>query len=526
MFLGGVPAPFRRGLLALTSATMVPGACRTNGGSPACKMNHFLNLSWALVLFVAHFLVALRALTRPNRTPASRIAWLSVIMLVPLAGMIGYLLLGETSIGQARIQRMRRAEERLSKPGGAPCAPQDMAPGAASLFDFCRSITGFEVAGNRITVLGDASAPADDPRRDSLAAIDALIADIGQAHAHVHIAVYIWLDDDVGRKIADAVTAAAQRGVQCRVMVDSFGSREFVGSGTWKAMAAAGARLHATLSDISRMRHMAFSRVDLRDHRKIAVIDNRIAFCGSQNFASPEFRVKARFAPWIDMLLRCEGPIVRQAQYLFLSGWIPETGETGLDTLPARVPGDPAPGTSVAQTFETGPTARFNAMSDMFVACIYAARSELVITTPYFVPDESILRAICAAPRRGVKTTIIFPARNDSWLVGNACGSTYLDLLHSGVEVHEYPLGLLHTKSMTIDGELALVGSANMDRRSLELNYENSLLIADREVTAQIRERQRRYLSVSHPVTLDAARTCPFHRRLIQNFIGMMAPVL
>ncbi|QIL83311.1 cardiolipin synthase [Diaphorobacter sp. HDW4A] len=490
-------------------------------------MNHFLNLSWALLLFVAHLLVALRALTRPNRTPASRIAWLSVIMLVPLAGMVAYLLLGETSIGQARIQRMRRAEKSIAKPHEGLVAPEAVAPQALPLFDFCHYITGFGVTGgNRITVLRDADAPASEPMRNSLAAIDALVAHIEQASEQVHVAVYIWLDDDKGRQIAQAVAAAAQRGVQCRLMVDSLGSRDFVRSATWKMLACAGVKLHATLSDISHLRHMAFSRVDLRDHRKIMVIDNRIAFCGSQNFASPLFRIKPRFAPWIDMLLRCEGPIVRQMQYLFLSGWIPETGETGLDHLPAQAPENSLPGASTAQVFETGPTARFSAMSDMFVACIYAARKELVITTPYFVPDESMLRAICAAPRRGVKTTIIFPARNDSWLVGNACRSSYMDLLQSGVDVHEYPLGLLHTKSMTIDGELALVGSANMDRRSLELNYENNLLISDKDVTAQILERQMGYLSVSHRVDPEVVRAWPLHRRLTQNFIAMMAPVL
>jgi cardiolipin synthase len=165
-------------------------------------------------------------------------------------------------------------------------------------------------------------------------------------------------------------------------------------------------------------------------------------------------------------------------------------------------------------------------MSDLFVACMYAARRELVITTPYFVPDEAMLRALCAAPRRGVDTTIVFPARNDSWLVDKACRSAYADLLESGVAVREYPLGLLHAKSMTLDGELALVGSANMDRRSLELNFENNLLVADRDVVAAIRRRQQGYLSVSRPVAMDEVRAWPFRERLVQNAVGMMSPVL
>ncbi|MBW8823153.1 MAG: hypothetical protein JF567_02765 [Xanthomonadales bacterium] len=282
-----------------------------------------------------------------------------------------------------------------------------------------------------------------------------------------------------------------------------------------------------TLDDVSRWHHFAFSRADLRDHRKIVVIDNCIAYCGSQNCADPEFRIKPEFAPWIDLLLRCEGPIVRQQQSLFLSGWIAEAGESGLEGLPAAEP-MPAnfPGNVVAQAFETGPITRHNAMSDMFVACMYAARRELLITTPYFMPDEAILRALCAAPRRGVKASIVFPARNDSWLVGNACRSTYAELLACGVAVHEYPLGLLHSKSLTIDGQLALVGSANMDRRSLELNFENNMLVADAGVVAAIHARQSGYLSASRPVMLDEVRAWTFHQRLVQNTIAMMAPVL
>jgi cardiolipin synthase len=309
-------------------------------------------------------------------------------------------------------------------------------------------------------------------------------------------------------------------------MVDALGSRAFTQSRRWGQLRDAGVDTLATLDDVPRLGHLAIGRVDLRNHRKIVVIDNCIAFCGSQNCADPEFRIKARYAPWVDIFLRCQGPVVRQQQHLFLSAWIAETGEQ-LEALASAVPLPQRfePGV-IAQIFGTGPTSRDNAMSDMFVASMYAACEDLLITTPYFVPDEAILRALCAASRRGVKTTIIFPARNDSWLVGNASRSAYAGLLVSGVAVYEYPLGLLHTKSMTVDGKIALVGSANMDRRSLELNYENNLVIADRDTTQVIRRRQLTYLAASHPVDIDTVRTWPFHKRLVQNAVGMMAPVL
>ena len=488
---------------------------------------HPLTLALTVLVFVMHLLVVARALTRPNRTPASRVAWVGVIMLTPLLGVIAYLLLGETSIGRKRMRRMRRAELQLAPPATADAAVA-VPPRIGALFDLCHSINGFRpVGGNRIELLGHPAAAIDQPTLDSRAAIDTLVCDIEQAREHVHVAFYIWLDDHDGGRVADAVAAAARRGVQCRVMVDALGSRAFAHGPRWRQLKDAGVRLLRTLDDISRWQHFVFSRADLRDHRKIVVIDNRIAYCGSQNCADAEFRIKPRFAPWIDLLLRCEGPIVRQQQALFLSGWIAESGEAGLENLPAAAP-MPAhfPCNIVAQAFETGPITRHNAMSDMFVACMYAARRELLITTPYFMPDEAILRALCAAPRRGVKTTIIFPARNDSWLVANACRSTYADLLGCGVAVHEYPLGLLHSKSMTIDGEITLVGSANMDRRSLELNFENNMLIADAGVVAEVHTRQSGYLAASRPITIGDVRAWPFHQRLVQNTVAMMAPVL
>ncbi len=487
---------------------------------------HPLAALFTPLLFVLHLAVAARAITRPNRIPASRVAWVAVIMFLPLLGMIAYLFLGETSIGRGRIDRLNRTKARMPLPDDAAHAPAEVDPRAASLFRLGHSINGFgPVTGNRIALLGDPGAPVDAPTRDSDIAIDTLVADIEQAREHVHISFYIWLDDRSGGKVVDAVCAAARRGVRCRVMVDALGSRDFTRSPRWRQLRDAGVRTLAALDDIPRLGHFAIGRLDLRNHRKIVVIDNRITYCGSQNCADPQFRVAARFAPWIDIFLRCEGPVVRQAQYLFLNAWIAETGEP-LEALPSAPPPQRVGVGVVAQMFGTGPTTPGNAMSDMFVAAVCAARAELLVTTPYFAPDEALLRALCAAPRRGVDTQIVFPSRNNSWLVGSTCRSTYTDLLASGVAVYEYPLGLLHTKSITLDGEIALVGSANMDRRSLELNYENNLLIADRDTTAAVRRRQLGYLAVSQPVTLNAVRAWPFRKRLVQNAVAMMAPVL
>lgn len=487
--------------------------------------HHPLSLAISLCLLVLHLLVVARAITRPDRTPASRAAWVAVIMSVPSLGIVAYFLLGETSIGRGRVIRLHQAEKSLAKPP-APALPSLSAPTHA-LSDLCTAINGLPaVGGNRIELLGHPGASAHQPMLDSVAAIEALVADIAEARDHVHISFYIWLDDVHGGQVADAVAAAARRGVTCRVMVDALGSRAFIRGHRWQQLREAGVHVLATLDDIPRIGHLAVGRLDLRNHRKLVVIDNAIAYCGSQNCADPQFSVLARYAPWVDIFLRCQGPVVRQAQWLFLGPWIAETGHA-LESLPAAhpLPVSLEPGIT-AQMYGSGPSTPGHAMSDSFVGAIYAAQSELLITTPYFVPDEALLRALCAAPRRGVRTTLVLPARNNSWLVACACRSTYRDLLRSGVAIHEYPLGLLHAKSLTADGQFALVGSANMDRRSLQLNFENNLLIIDPGTTASIRKRQLGYLSASAAVSRDSVEAWPLHVRLLQNAVGMMAPVL
>ncbi|MGH8226285.1 MAG: phospholipase D-like domain-containing protein [Steroidobacteraceae bacterium] len=309
--------------------------------------------------------------------------------------------MGESSIGRERLKRLNAARARMSLPDAAPYAPAVVDARTATLFAFGRSINGFEpVEGNRITLLGDPAAPIDAPMRDSDIAMNTLVADIEQAREHVHIGFYIWLDHRNGGKVADAVCAAARRGVSCRVMVDALGSRDLIRSPRWRQLRAAGVRTLATLDDIPRLGHFAVGRPDLRNHRKIVVIDNRITYCGSQNCAAPQFRVAPKFAPWVDIFLRCEGPVARQAQYLFLGAWIAEAGER-LEALPSAPPASEhiEPGVT-AQMFGPGPATYGNAMSDMFVAVVCAAREELLVTTPYFAPDEALLRTLCAAPRR------------------------------------------------------------------------------------------------------------------------------
>jgi cardiolipin synthase A/B len=463
-------------------------------------------------------LLVVRALLRPHREPAARVAWVAVILAVPLLGMLAYMLLGEVNLGARRAARLKGALAGLppfARPTGVAALPQPTIPERhRHLFRLGESISGFPpVGGNRATLMADSNA-----------AIDALTADIDGAREHVHLLFYIWLPDRNGVRVADALIRAAERGVLCRAMADDLGSSLLHRSVHWRRMADAGVRLARALPVGNPLLRALTGRIDLRNHRKIAVIDDWITYCGSQNCADPEFRIKAKYAPWVDLMVRFEGPIARQNLHLLASDWMPHVDD-GIDALLRRPLRADASGLG-AQAVGTGPTLRWSAMPELFEALLYNARREVVITTPYYVPDESMQAALCASARRGVATTVVFPRHNDSWVVAAASRSWYAGLLAAGVRICEYPGGLLHAKSLTLDGEVVLIGSANMDRRSFELNYENNILVYDPDLTRALRARQQVWIDASERVTAEAVAAWNWRRRLWNNAIGTLGPVL
>jgi cardiolipin synthase len=474
---------------------------------------------WTGALFLVHLGVIARVILRPHREPASRVAWIVVVVVLPVIGILTYILLGETSIGRRRVSRLNAVlatmPDLTKAPGmNSPNLQPKIPETYAHLFRLGYSVNGFEpVGGNRASLLPDSNAT-----------IESIVADIDAAQDHVHLIFYIWLPDHNGLQVVNALKRAATRHVTCRVMADGLGSRIMIESPHWKAMQTAGVQVATALPIGNPVLRLLRGRIDLRNHRKILVIDNRITYCGSQNCADPEFRIKARFAPWVDAMMRFEGPIARQNQYLFASDWMAQMGGDLTPLLRQPLPPD-EPGLT-AQVICTGPTVYNSAMPEVFETLLYTARRELVITTPYYVPDEAMQTALCASARRGVTTTIIFPARNDSWIVGAASRSYYSDLLAAGVRIYEYEGGLLHTKSLTLDGEVTLIGSANMDRRSFDLNYENNILFCDPTLTAEMRRRQDAYLACSHPITADMVAQWPMTRRFWNNTIAMLGPIL
>lgn len=472
-----------------------------------------------IVLGLIQLAVIARAILRTHRDPSSRIAWVVVIALVPVFGVIAYLLFGETNIGRERIVRARKVLAEMPPP--EIVSPADEARLQAEIperytpfFRLGETINGFApVGGNTAHLMADSNS-----------GIDSMVADMDAASDHIHVLFYIWLADKNGLKVVEALKRAAARGVACRAMVDGLGSRSLLRSQPWKNMRSAGVHLGVALPIGDPLLRPFHGRIDLRNHRKIVVIDDRITYCGSQNCADPEFRVKPKYAPWVDALIRFEGPIARQNQRIFIGDWMTYVDEDIRGLLKAPVPSFAAG--FPAQVIATGPTVRDSAMPETFQMLMYAARGELFITTPYYVPNESMQAALCAVSQRGVETTIVFPARNDSWEVAAASRSYYAELLAAGVRIYEYVGGLLHTKSLTVDGEVTLIGSANMDRRSFDLNYENNILFYDKALTAEMRERQDNYLASSIEVRLSDVEAWPIGRRLWQNTLGMLGPLL
>lgn len=468
------------------------------------------------VLLVLSF--SIRILLRDDLSPPARLAWFIVLLVLPYLGSLAYFLFGEIDLGNRAHRRHDEVFEQIRKKAwrfmGEPFSANRLIRRVyRPAFHYGASINGFHpVDGNRAQLMGD----CDETIRQ-------MIADMDAATDHIHVLYYIWLNDGTGTEVAEALMRAAKRGVNCRALADGLGSRVLIRSELWHRMKHAGVQVAVALPIDRLVRTIFTSRLDLRNHRKITVIDGRITYCGSRNCADPEFLPKARFGPWIDIMLRLEGPVVAQNQLLFASDWMQATGQS-CDFAPLVA--EPVAEGFPAQVLGVGPTERPAAMPQLFTSLFASAEHSLILTTPYFVPDPTTLEALCAAAWRGVTVTLVFPERNDSWVVAAASHSYYYRLLDAGCLIYEHGPGLLHSKTLTIDGKVSLIGSSNLDLRSFDLNYENNILLQDEAITCAIIERQRQYIAQSRQVLLDEVLAWPYYRRIWNNVIATIGPVL
>jgi cardiolipin synthase len=449
------------------------------------------------------------------------LAWIAVILSFPFAGALIYVLIGEPRLGRERAGRATAVHRPYREwLGGLRSRYDTSGPaaedGSAGLARMIESVLGPPpLAGNELTLHTDAES-----------FFRALIADVDAARRTCHLEFYIWSDGGLADELAEALLRASARGVVCRVLVDALGSKAFLKGPTAERLRRGGVRLRVALP-VGLGRALTV-RFDLRLHRKIVVLDGEVAYTGSQNVADPRFfKQGAGVGRWVDAMARLRGPAVEALGVTFLEDWEMETGE-GLQALADGhdLHTLPAAGHSSVQVAPTGPNLPPSLAQAILLEAIYSARRELVLTTPYFVPDESLLIALASASSRGVEVTLVVPARNDSRLVDLASRAFQGDLAASGVRIRLFDGGLLHTKSITVDGRWGLFGSLNLDPRSLRLNFEITLAVYDPSFTGSLRGLQQSYIDDSRPLDLAAWRARAPLTKLAENAARLVGPLL
>ncbi|MBX3359733.1 MAG: cardiolipin synthase [Phycisphaeraceae bacterium] len=470
--------------------------------------------TWTTLYFASEWVIRLIMIVVVpfRRTPAAAKGWLLLLFFLPWPGLILYHLIGRPTYPKWRLDQVAKLppvaepiRERISQAGfvAEPPLPESLAHASLLVRNLGRMRP---LAGNSTEIID---------RYDAW--IDRLVADIDSAAQSVHLMFYIFANDATGMKVIEAIRRATARGVACRVLIDYLGSSRWR-AGTLAALHAAGAEAHCSLP--VKMFHPR-ARLDLRNHAKIAVIDGAVAHTGSQNIVDSTFKPGLAYE---DLMVRLVGPVGLELQALFAADWFLESGKM-LD-LEGHFPAPDKAGSVDAQVLPSSPDFPVPNVQRLVVALIHAARERVVLTTPYLVPDEALLQALQTAVLRGIEVHIVVASQPDQVLVCLAQRSYYDELLSMGVVVHEYHARFLHAKHVSIDGEIALIGSSNMDIRSFVLNAEAVVVLYDKGVTADLRRIQERYFAESNPLDLEVWRRRPLRRKIAENLARLMSPLL
>lgn len=456
-----------------------------------------------------------------NRKPSTGMAWLLLIMVEPIVGFSIFLLFGRTRLGSRRIRRQRTAiaeiRERAERlplsfdAGRLPAAIDRVARLNQNLGSL--PLTG----GNEVEVWTDYHGVVEEMARE-----------VDRARSHVHVEFYITAWDEVTDPLFQALVRATGRGVDVRLLFDHLGSRRLPG---YRRMLR---RLRATDIDWRPMLPIKplrgrFRRPDLRNHRKILVVDGSVGFTGSLNLTEPGYHSTRNHRlgrSWVELMVRLEGPVVGGLNAVFAADWFVETGKVvelvavfgAPDTRPEEVLDVPC------QVVASGPGIVAENNLRMFTTLIYAANERISLTSPYFVPDESLLYAVTTAAERGLDVELFVSEVSDQFMVGHAQASYYRALLEAGVRIHRYPAPfVLHSKHFTIDDTVAVVGSSNMDMRSFGLNYEVSLMLPHAAVVGRLREVEDGYRAISKELTLAEWDRRPARTRYVDNVMRLTA---
>lgn len=474
-------------------------------------------LSWQDVagwLFLAEVVLTAATLAwvlHLKKEPQAAISWCLTVVLMPFVGPVLFALFGYQTVHRplARRRKRRTAYRRLTGGAGGEAEPSAGVPDPwGVLAGLAHHPDGFPAtAGNRV-----------DLYHHGRPAYEAMLAAITGARHHVHVEFFIVRSDASGQAMFAALADAARRGVEVRFLYDSVGSFA-LRSRLIRGLREAGGKAAAFLPVLNPLYRL---RVNLRNHRKILVVDGRVGFTGGLNVGDEYLGLDPKFGYWRDTHLRVEGPAVESLQRVFLEDWFFAAHE--LARGPAYYPKPAAAGSALVQVAHSGPDAPYKAIRETYFAAILRARKRVWIASPYYVPDAGLQDAILLAARSGVDVRYLGLFRPDKWVPFLAARYYWADLLAAGVKVYQYARGMMHSKYVLCDGEWASVGSANTDNRSLHLNYEANALLYD---PAAVAELERQYLEdLSHSVRLDPAvyAARPLAGRLAENAARLFSP--
>jgi cardiolipin synthase len=473
---------------------------------------------WAVLLNVVLTVATLLWVMHLKREPMSAIAWCLAVLMLPFLGPALFALFGYQTIHRPieKRKRRRRAYRELAQDapaeanpgGGSP--PVDVPARWEVLARLAHHPDGFPVtAGNHLSFY-QTGGPA----------YAAMLEAIAGAQHHVHIEFFIFRPDESGRRFIDALVAAAKRGVEVRFLYDSVGSYA-LSSRMLRELRAAGGKVAAFLPLLNPLYRV---RINLRNHRKILVVDGRTAFTGGLNIGNEYVGESPKFGYWRDTHFRIAGPAAESLQRVFLEDWHFATNEPvrGADYYPRA----PFPGTSPVQVVHSGPDSEYKAIRETYFAGILRGRKRVWIASPYFVPDAGLRDALVLAAREGVDVRFLGLFRPDKWVPFLAARYYWGDLLAAGVKVYQYARGMMHSKYVLVDGEWASVGTANTDNRSLHLNYEVNCLVYDAAAVAELEEHYLNDLEWSVRLDPGVFATRPFASRLAENAARLLSPVL
>jgi len=485
-----------------------------------------MNWNWAVITsiialvgwivpFVMLFIIPV------NRKPSSATAWLLLLFLLPYVGLIIFLVLGSPKLSRRRRVQQHTMDDLISK----AVAGARQQPDLAALLDppippryepFVKLNTNLSdlpaFAGNAVELLPDYQR-----------VFERIAQEIDCAQRYVHIEYFSLSRDEDTEGVFAAMERAQQRGVKVRVLLDHLGSRKYPSFKEMRErLTAAGIEYHLALP--LHFFGANYTRIDLRNHRKIVVIDGQVGFTGSQNLIKRNYFRKDTIY-YDELVARISGPVVAQLAAAFLTDWYSETGFLlKRQTAPETAFEPKVAGNVLCQVLPSGSGFENENNLKLFTSLIHAARYKLVITNPYFVPDDALMTAITSAAQRGVDVTLVNSEVSDQFLVSHAERSYYEDLLRAGVKVYRYkaPI-LLHSKHITIDDDIAVIGSSNLDIRSFQLNLEVTLICYDPSVVADLRQVEARNLSRSNAVNLDEWEARSAKEKLFENISRLTA---